>query len=100
MSALSARVSIQNRLLGALPEDEYKRLLTKLQMVRLPRGRIIYEAGDLAEYVYFPLSGVISLLSCTEAGEVIEIGMVGKEGTTGVPVITHVQEMPYRAVVQ
>lgn len=100
MHAVSARVSIQNRLLGSLPDKEYDRLLPKLQPVQLPKGRVIYEAGDLADYVYFPSSGVISLLSSTEAGEVIEVGMVGREGTTGVPVVTHAQEMPYRAVVQ
>ncbi len=100
MTAISAKVSVQNRLLGALLREQYERLRPKLQPVQLPRGRVIHEAGDLADYAYFPLSGVISLLSSTEAGEVIEVGMVGNEGTTGIPVITHAQEMPYRAVVQ
>ncbi len=100
MTAIWGKVSVQNRLLNALSREEYERLRTKLQPVQLPRGRIIYEAGSLADYAYFPSTGVISLLSSTEAGEVIEVGMVGNEGTTGIPVITHAQEMPYRAVVQ
>ena len=100
MKAILAKVSVQNRLLGALPREEYERLRSKLQPIHLPRGRVVYEAGDIADYAYFPLSGVISLLSSTEDGEVIEVGMVGNEGTTGIPVITHAQEMPYRAVVQ
>ena len=100
MRALSAKASVQNRLLGSLSSEEHDRVKVRLQAVQLPRGRIIYEAGDLADYAYFPLSGVISFLSSTEAGEVIEVGMVGNEGTTGIPVITHAQEMPYRAVVQ
>lgn len=100
MTTTPAKVSPRNRILNALPREEYDRLQLNLQRIQLPRGRVVYEAGDLAEYAYFPLTGVISLLSSTEAGEVIEVGMVGNEGTTGMPAMTHAQEMPYRAVVQ
>lgn len=90
----------RNRLLNALSADEYGRLSPKLGLVQLPRGKVLYNAGDQAEFAYFPLSGVVSLLSTTEAGEVIEVGMVGNEGTTYIPVITHRQEIPYRALIQ
>jgi CRP-like cAMP-binding protein len=42
----------------------------------------------------------VSLLSTTEAGEVIEVALVGNEGTTALPLMTHAQEMPYRIVIQ
>ena len=89
-----------NRLLEALPHEEYERLRPNLESIHLPRGRVLCEAGDIAQYVYFPLGGVVSLLSSTEAGEVIEVAMVGNEGTTALPVIMHAREMPYRAVIQ
>ena len=89
-----------NRLLRSLPVEECERIQKNSQTVHLPRGRVICDAGDVAHHVYFPLSGVISLLSTTEAGEVIEVAMVGNEGTTALPVIMHAQEMPYRAVIQ
>src|SRR5258705_1716633 len=100
MTASTSRVLSANHLLGSLPRDEYERLRPELQTVQIPRGRVLCEAGDLAQFVYFPLSGVISLLSSTEAGEVIEVAMVGNEGTTALPVIMHAPAMPYRAILQ
>jgi CRP-like cAMP-binding protein len=44
------------------------------------------EAGDLPDYVYFPTSGIISVLTVLENGMMIEFATVGREGTTGVPV--------------
>lgn len=90
----------QNRLLQALSNDEYRRLAAKLQPFHLTRGKVLYDAGDRADFVYFPLSGVVSLLSSTENGEVVEVGVIGNEGTTCIPVIRHAQEMPYRLLIQ
>jgi len=100
MRALTAKATVKNRLLQALSSDEYRRLAPKLQQVHLPTGKVLYNAGDRADYVYFPLSGVVSLLSTTEAGEIVEVGMVGNEGTTYIPVISHAQEVPYRLLIQ
>jgi CRP-like cAMP-binding protein len=47
----------------------------------------LQEAGDAAEYVYFPTSGIISLLTVLENGMMIEFATVGTEGTTGVPTL-------------
>lgn len=92
--------AIQNRLLQALSVEEYRRFSLKLQSVHLPRGKMLYNAGDRADFVYFPLNGVVSLLSTTESGEVVEVGVIGNEGTTCIPVITHAQEIPYRVLIQ
>ena len=90
----------QNRLLGSLPRLEYERLLPKLEPIHLSPGKILYEASDFARYVYFPANGLITLLSTTQEGNSIEVAVVGNEGTTGVPVITHARRTPYRVVVQ
>jgi CRP-like cAMP-binding protein len=100
MSTSASIACNANRLLRSLSPEEYQRIQKNSQTVHLPRGRVICEAGDAAQHVYFPLSGVISLLSTTEAGEVIEVAMVGNEGTTALPVMMHAQEMPYRAQIQ
>jgi len=71
-----------------------------MRPVELPRGKVLFNAGDEVDVAYFPVSGVISLLSTTESGEIIEVGMVGNEGTTCLPIIAHQQEIPYRVVVQ
>ena len=89
-----------NRLLDALPGEELERLRAKLRPVQLSQGKTIYEAGELANYVYFPSRGLVALLSATAEGETIEVGMVGSEGTTGIPLIMHARNTPFRAVVQ
>ena len=60
-----------NRLLDALPCEELERLSGKLRLVHLSQGRTIYEAGERANYVYFPSSGLVALLSATAEGEIV-----------------------------
>ena len=100
MPKSSRHTPMKNRLLAALPRAEYERLLPKLQPIQLPTGRILYESGDAARFAYFLNSGMVSLLSTTLKGETIEVGMVGNEGVTGIPIILGVNKMPYRVMVQ
>ena len=55
-----------NRLLAALPRAECERLIPHLELVHLPRGKILFDAGALIRHAYFPVKGVISLLGMTE----------------------------------
>ena len=58
--AVSARPTPrQNRLLAALPEQDYERLLPDLVPVRLPRGWTVYAAGATRTDLYFPTSGIV-----------------------------------------
>ncbi len=82
--------SIENRLLAALPRDEYERLSGKFELVNLPKNRILYEVGDTVHYAYFFNGGMTSLLAINEEGQTIEIGMVGSEGFIGLPIIRKV----------
>jgi len=82
-------IPLNNRLLAALPRDEYERLLPRLELVRFPRNRVIYEAGDAMSYAYFVSSGIASLLAITENGQTIDISMIGNEGFVGIPIILH-----------
>ena len=74
-----------NRLLAGLPVAEYQRLLPHLDQVSLPFKQVIQEVGEPIEYVYFPQNAVVSALSTMADGSMIEVGLVGKEGVTGVP---------------
>jgi hypothetical protein len=100
VSSSTTLFRIDNQLLAALPRDEYDRLFPKLELVRLPRNRILYEAGDAIHYAYFPSSGMVSLLAITEDGSTIEIGTVGREGYLGAPILHQVGITPYRVTVQ
>jgi CRP-like cAMP-binding protein len=81
-----------NRLLAALPEDDYERLSRLLEVHPLRMRETLQEAGDSSEYVYFPTSGIISLLTVLESGMMIEFATVGREGTTGVPLFLGVSD--------
>jgi len=89
-----------NRLLAALPKDEYQRLLPKFAASPLVFGEVIYEAGDRIRDVYFPTSGIISLLAAVADRATLEIGIVGREGMVGLPAFMGVKTSGNRAVVQ
>ena len=72
-----------NRLLASLPPDERLRLASRFETVTLPKGKLLYEAGDAVQYAYFPTDGLLSLLVITPNGEAIEVAMVGSEGFIG-----------------
>ncbi|HEY5476756.1 MAG TPA: Crp/Fnr family transcriptional regulator [Tepidiformaceae bacterium] len=57
-----------------------------LEVVPLRMRETLQEAGDPTDFVYFPLSGIISILTVLENGMMIEFATVGREGTTGVPI--------------
>jgi CRP-like cAMP-binding protein len=82
-----------------LPGDEYERLLPNLEEISLPFGSVIYEPGKIIRHVYFPTSGIISLLATTE-GWMLEVGIVGNEGMVGIPIFMGVNISRDRAVVQ
>ncbi|MDT5293786.1 MAG: hypothetical protein QOJ76_666 [Acidobacteriota bacterium] len=90
----------ENRLLAALSRMEYERLVPHLERVHFPQGKVLYEVGDLVRRAYFPMRGMISLLSITKDGGTTEVAMVGREGVVGVPIILRVGIIPYRSMVQ
>ncbi len=89
-----------NRLLNALPDEEYQALEPYLKQVDLPRGKILYEPGDLIEQVYFPERAMVSIVSLMENGATTEIGLIGNEGMVGIPVILGHPRASNRAIVQ
>jgi CRP-like cAMP-binding protein len=93
-------VPLKNQLLSALPSREYERLLPSLEMFECVPGRVLYEITDTVGHVYFPLSGMISLLAITKGGDTIEIATVGNEGVIGLPAILRTHKSPYRVIVQ
>lgn len=99
-SSKDSRLTFENRILAALPRKEYERLLNYLESVRLPQGKILYNAGETIRHAYFLRGGMASLLSVTEDGSSIEVGMVSNEGVVGIPAILRVNTSPYQVVVQ
>lgn len=75
-----------NQLLTMLPEGERQRLAQQFEFVSLDVKQMIYEEHEPIEHVYFPLSGVLSLVSQMEDGRGIEVATIGNEGMAGLPV--------------
>lgn len=89
-----------NHVLGSLTKEEYARLLPRLMPVRLPQGYVLWEAGEHIRHAFFPLSGMVSLLSTTGDGRTIEVGMIGREGLAGVSALLGFDSAPYKIVAQ
>ncbi len=100
MFGVSGQVGVKNRILAALPPGEFARFQSQLEPVYLEKGRLVYLTGDRIRYVYFPVAGLLSLLSATETGSTVEVAMVGNEGAVGIPVILKKGMMSYEVSVQ
>jgi len=96
----ATQLPTQNRLLAALPRQDYRRLAQYLEPVSLPFGQVLYEPGGRMRHVYFPHSGVISLLSVVSGGKAAEVGLVGNEGVVGGSAAIGIGVSHFRAVVQ
>ena len=77
----------RNRLLRALPSEEYARLLPHLEPVALAPLQVLADIGDPIRHVYFPETGIISLQSRAADGTLVENGTVGCEGMAGFPLV-------------
>lgn len=73
-----------NILLDSLPGDERARIVSSATMVELGRGKVLHEQGEPQRTVYFPLSGVASLVTLTSTGTTVELATAGREGMVGV----------------
>jgi CRP-like cAMP-binding protein len=72
-----------NRLLAGLPDDIFAQLEPDLRQLTLAQGMVCYGAGDPIDQVYFPHTGMISLLVTTGEGDVVETSSIGREGAVG-----------------
>jgi CRP-like cAMP-binding protein len=74
----------RNRLLLALPSRTFKRLVPDLEYIRCQRAEVLMNADGSLGHLFFPDSGVVSVLAVYANGTVIEMATIGREGCTGV----------------
>ncbi|WP_293497104.1 Crp/Fnr family transcriptional regulator [Phenylobacterium sp.] len=91
---------MQNRLLAALPAADYGLVGPYLTHIELERGRLLYDPGDAVDTVYFPLDGVISLMTLMANGAAIESATIGPEGALGLMAAVSPRQSLSRAIVQ
>ena len=63
--------------------DDYARLEPLLEIVDLPRGKILYESGESIRHAYFPHDAVVSLVAVMEDGDLVEMAVFGRESLFG-----------------
>lgn len=90
----------QNQILAALPAEDYARLLPDLELTELWLGQVLYEPGAQMAYLYFPITGIVSLLHVMQSGDSAEIALTGNEGLVGISLFMGGEGTTSRAVVQ
>jgi CRP-like cAMP-binding protein len=72
-----------NALLHGLSPKVQALLTPQLRRVRLAQGAVLHDVGELITTVYFPITGMVSVLAVMQSGEAIETGVVGSDGYVG-----------------
>jgi CRP-like cAMP-binding protein len=99
-AADAGRLSIQNEILLGLPRKERALVLSKSEFVALPARTVLSEMAGPIESCYFLNSGVASIIHVMNDGKSVEVGLTGKEGFVGLPLVVGYRTSPTRAIVQ
>jgi CRP-like cAMP-binding protein len=91
---------IKNRILLAIPDNEFWAIRPHLESVALDSHKILHESHEILQYAYFPNDGLLSLVVVLAEGKTVEAGIVGKEGLVGIPALAGLNRSPLREVVQ
>ena len=90
----------RNRLLLALPAGNLKRLMPDIEHIRCTREMVLLDADSSLDHIFFPDSGVVSVLAVYGDGSVIEMATIGREGCTGVQAALGAKSSAARLLVQ
>jgi CRP-like cAMP-binding protein len=90
----------QNHLLGALPAEEYARLLPFLELVNMPMGEVLYEPNTAINSHYFPTSSIVARVYELESGFSKQVSMIGNEGVSDSFLLLGCETTPATVIVQ
>jgi CRP-like cAMP-binding protein len=99
-SALSTTQVTGNLFLDNLPAAVLKALRSRLNPVSLQSGRVISERGEAIRTVIFPVSSILSVVLEMSDGDTAEVGIIGREGMNGLPIVLGSSTLNQRTVVQ
>jgi len=92
--------SIANRILLGLSHQECSQILPRLEFVRLKLHQVLHEAGETIKSGYFVNAGLISILAVQPDGKTVEVGLIGREGFAGLPLLVGYRNGPTRVMTQ
>jgi len=90
----------ENHLIELLPRPARLRLLAICETVPLVLSDVLYERGQPVGHVHFPIDGFVSLIAQIDGHSGLEVGMVGREGMVGAPLVLGLAHAPLQALVQ
>ncbi len=90
----------RNRLLLALPSRNLKRLMPDLKQICCQRAQVLMDADSSLDHVFFPDSGVVSVVAVYSDGRLFEMATVGREGCSGVQAILGAKRSSVQLLVQ
>lgn len=90
----------QNRLLRALSPETLRQLMPALELVELPFEETLLAQDVPIDFVYFPLTGIVSLINSLEDGSSIEVAMMTHDDMVGLPRFLGAERMLFTALVQ
>ncbi len=93
-------VSVNNRLLDALPSKDRLRFVAGCDTVKMLFANILSEPGNRIRHVYFPTEGMISLVAPMDGFARLEVGLIGNEGMLGTALVLGVDDSLLHALVQ
>ena len=97
---MQRRAFARNALLSALPTEEQELLADELERVPLTLLQELAAADETPTHVWFPQSGVVSVVADLIEGHAVEVATIGREGFVGLPVALHSESMKHRTFVQ
>src|ERR1700741_5197533 len=100
MSVPAVQPEAANRLIAGLPRKDRGRLLRCCEQVELIAGAVLCEPDRSFSHVYFPLTGLISLVKTVDGDRPLELGLIGNEGVLGVTLILGIDAAPLRGLVR
>jgi CRP-like cAMP-binding protein len=93
------QISIGNRLLASLSSEDIATLQPHLEPVPLAVRQVLIEPNTAIEHIYFPEAGMASVTNNSSGGK-IEVGVVGREGMVGLPIVLGIDQTPYEHFMQ
>ena len=91
---------VRNKLLLAIPDEEFRKVRSRLHFIELPHHVILHQPHQTLRFAHFPNTGLISLVVELKDRRTVEAGLLGNEGASGTPAILGLSRSPLREIVQ
>jgi CRP-like cAMP-binding protein len=91
---------VRNKLLLAIPDQEFRKIRSRLQFIELPHHLTLHQPHQTVRFAHFPNAGLISLVVELKDGRTVEAGLLGNEGASGMPAVLGLSRSPLREIVQ